>query len=46
MYRLKAKIGKSWRTGWNVYESYEEAEKRKEKMESAGCKVKIVESDF
>lgn len=46
MYRLQVKLGKSWKLGLNVYDTKEAAEKRKERMESVGHKVKIVETDF
>mgnify|MGYP001191587531 CR=1 FL=1 len=46
MYRLKVKYGKSWKLGWNVYETLEEVKSRKEEMESVGHKIKIVKVSF
>ena len=46
MYRLEVKCGRKWKLGWNVYNSLEEAIARKDKMESAGHKVRIVKTDW
>ena len=46
MYRIEARVGKSWMLGLNVYYSLDEAEARKVKMESVGIKVRIVETDW
>ena len=46
MYRLEVKKGKSWKLGWNVYKTIEEAEARKAKMESVGHKVRVVKTGW
>ena len=46
MYRIEAKVGKSWMLGLNVYHSLTEAEARKARMESVGIKARIVETDW
>lgn len=44
MFRLKVKCGKKWKLGWNVYNSMDEALRRKEEMESVGHIIKIVKA--
>lgn len=44
MFRLKVKCGKSWKLGWNVYDTMEDAIKRKAEMESVGHIVKIIKA--
>lgn len=44
MYRLEVKVKRSWKLGWNAYDTVEEAEERKAKMESVGHKVRIVKT--
>lgn len=46
MFRLKVKVGKKFRLGIRVYNSREEAERRKKEMEKVGHVVKIVETTF
>lgn len=43
-FRLKVKMGRNWKLGWNFYNSYEEAKKRADYMISLGHKVKVVDS--
>ena len=46
MYRLEVKVKRSWKLGWNAYNTIEEAEARKMQMESAGHKVRIVKTGW
>lgn len=46
MYRLEVWYYKRWKMGVNVYNSIEEAEKRKAQMEAVGHKVRVIESEF
>jgi hypothetical protein len=43
MYRLEVKLGRKWKLGLNVYETFEEANERAEYMKLVGHKVRIIE---
>ncbi len=43
MFRLEVKLGRKWKLGLNVYETFEEANERAEHMKLVGHKVRIIE---
>lgn len=44
MYRLEVKLGRKWKLGLNVYETFEEANERAKYMKSIGHKVRIIKN--
>lgn len=46
MYRIEAKIGRKWKLGIVVYETFEDVNKRKKEMEAVGCKVRIAKTEY
>ncbi len=46
MYRLEVKYGRKWKMGIHTYETIEQANERKQVMESVGHKVKVVKTEW
>lgn len=44
MYRLEVKLGRKWKLGLNVYETFEEVNERAKYMKSIGHKVRIIKN--